>query len=42
LKGRVLYEGPISSQDDLDELPQGVLERLRTLQRSGQIPADRE
>ena len=42
LKGRVLYEGPISSQGDLDELPQGVLERLRTLQRSGQIPSDRE
>ena len=42
LKGRVLYEGPISSQDDLGELPQGVRDRLRTLQRSGQIPADRE
>ena len=42
LKGRVLYEGSISSQDDLGELPQDVLERLRTLQRSGQIPADRE
>ena len=42
LKGRVLYEGSITSQDELNELPVGVRDRLRTLQRSGQIPEDRE
>jgi len=42
LNGRVLYEGPISPQDGLDELPKAVRERLRALQRSGQIPADKE
>ena len=42
LKGRGLYEGSITSQDELNELPVGVRDRLRTLQRSGQIPEDRE
>ncbi len=40
LQGRVVYEGPITSEEDRRKLPDGVGERLRAMQESGQIPGD--
>jgi len=40
LDEKVLFEGPISTEEDLKNLPEGVGERLRAAQESGQIPRD--
>jgi len=40
LNGKVVFEGPISTEEDLENLPDGVGERLRAMQDSGQIPKD--
>jgi len=40
LQGKVVFEGPISTEEDLENLPEGVGERLRAMQDSGQIPRD--
>ena len=38
LQGKVIFEGPITSVEDLKNLPDRVGSRLRALQDSGQIP----
>lgn len=38
LDDRVVYEGPISTQDDRNKLPTSVRQRLRTLEETGQFP----
>ena len=40
LEGKVVFDGPISTKEDLENLPHGVGERLRAMQDSGQIPRD--
>jgi hypothetical protein len=40
LEGKVVFDGPISTEEDLANLPQGVGQRLRAMQQSGQIPAN--
>jgi hypothetical protein len=40
LNGKVVFEGPISTEEDLENLPEGIGERLRAMQDSGQIPRD--
>ena len=40
LQGRVVFEGPITSEEDRKTLPLGVALRLQALQESGQIPAN--
>ncbi|MEL0099333.1 MAG: PDZ domain-containing protein [Opitutae bacterium] len=38
LDGRVLFEGAITTEEDREKMPEGVGERLRAMQISGQIP----
>ena len=40
LQGKVVFEGPISSKEDLKKLSLRVGERLQAMQESGQIPRD--
>jgi len=40
LQGKVVFEGPISTEEDLENLPEGVGKRLRAMQDNGQIPKD--
>jgi hypothetical protein len=40
LEGRVLFEGAITSEEDRRKMPDGVGQRLRAMQQSGQIPAN--
>ena len=40
LNGKVVFEGPISTEEDFENLPEEVRERLRAMQDSGQIPRD--
>jgi hypothetical protein len=40
LEGKVVFDGSISSEEDLENLPERVGERLRAMQDSGQIPRD--
>jgi len=38
LDGRVVYEGSITTQDDRNKLPTSVMQRLRTMEETGQFP----
>jgi hypothetical protein len=40
LEGSVLFEGAITSEEDRRKMPDGVGQRLRAMQQSGQIPAN--
>ena len=40
LDGQVLFEGAITTVEDRKKIPQGVGERLRAMQQTGQIPRD--
>jgi hypothetical protein len=40
LDGEVLFEGAITTEEDRKKLPDGVGQRLRTMQQAGQIPID--
>jgi hypothetical protein len=40
LDGRVLFEGAITTEDERKKMPDGVGQRLRVMQQSGQIPAN--
>jgi hypothetical protein len=40
LEGGVLFEGAITTEEDLKKMPDGVGQRLRAMQQSGQIPAN--
>jgi len=40
LEGQVLFEGAITTEKDRTKIPDGVAERLRVMQESGQIPAN--
>ena len=40
LEGRVLFEGAITTEEDRKKMPDGVGQRLRAMQQSGQIPAN--
>jgi hypothetical protein len=38
LQGRVVFDGPITTEEDRQKLPKEVGERLWAMQQSGQIP----
>ena len=38
LQGRVVFDGPITTEEDRQKLPKAVGEHLRAMQQSGQIP----
>ena len=40
LQGRVVFDGPITTEEDRQKLPKEVGERLWAMQQSGQIPLD--
>ena len=40
LEGRVFFEGAITTEEDRRKMPDGVGQRLRAMQQSGQIPAN--
>jgi hypothetical protein len=40
LEGGVLFEGAITTEEDRKKMPDGVGQRLRAMQQSGQIPAN--
>ena len=40
LEGQVLFEGAITTEKDRTKIPDGVAERLRLMQESGQIPTN--
>jgi len=40
LDGRVLFEGAITTEEERRKMPDGVGQRLRAMQQTGQIPSN--